>query len=1099
MLPDLQMIDDSSGLRKFVPNVAVVPDKVPVLRGYTLDKRIGSGGSGEVWKATAPGKPPKAVKIIFGCLDERRATQEVKALNRVRALSHEFLLSLESIEVTDGRVVIVTDLADSSLRDRLEECRSAGASGIPRAELMNYLFETAEALDYLENDFGLQHLDIKPENLLLLAGHIKIADFGLLKDITEGNSSLINGLTPKYAAPELFDGKPNRHSDQYSLAIVFQELATGTSPFSGRTAAQLASQHLHSMPDLTSLSPLERFAVGKALAKDPAMRFGSCREFVERLVPRSRTKLLTGATPRIDSDDRPQSGLRPSDEVRRHDGQTVEVRAPESVRLPAINLESARPNYRPALFLGIGHTGGRILNRLKHLLFERFGLEKSLPAFQLLYIDTDVDAVSEVIAVPDGGKLSEAETLLLPIHSTWNYRNSAVSQIGSLSRRWLYNIPRSQKTEGMRALGRLAFLDHAERVKTRIRKAILSACDREALAATTAATGLPFSSCDPRVFMVASPGGGTGSGMLIDAAYAMRQLLIETGFSDDEVIGILPFVTRQSQTGAYLAPANALACLQELRHYSIAGNYPGEPACGLAGFCEKSPTFAQTYFLELGERLADDAFAEEANKVASYILLNAITPASPFFDAARKNDAEPDSDFKIRTFALESLGADAHDVSAQLIDRLCHTVVLNWRGYGVADPASRGRRATDRTSLADHHAKEAFIHRIASSYATEIGLEFRLLYKAVIRLVDVDGRTNANSLVNNLVAESLGPAADAQNGGDISLAPVIQKIHQFVGVHLAPETEGRPDNESLREMLLEVAHRHGRQFGESLEEWILSLVDRTEFRVAGSEQVADWLHARLGALVLEGMAQTKNARQSREELLAALNSASRTACSAPGSNGTSAANTLRQYAHLLLQELTSEAVLKCLDVIDAFVLRSSDRLRDFWKDLNRLAEEFGSAQLRRRTDAPENRLEQIASGPDGFAAATFGEMTDKVADEIERSFFREQCSLRGILAQNCHLRPHLVVTLREAANKAVRKASRQMIVSRLNEAIQQGIEPQIDRVFGRCLASLKSVADRYGGATRLLLSLPDKAFSTRIAARAQTLLDDDPTLVCDPE
>ena len=396
MLPDLQMLGATSPLDQFVDAVAAGPDKMPSLRGYRLEKRVGSGGSGEVWKATAPDGQPKAVKIIFGCLDERRAAQEMKALDRVRILRHEFLLSLESFDLVDGRLVVVTDLADSSLKDRFEQCQAAGLVGIPRTELMKYLFETSEALDYLEREHGLQHLDVKPENLLLLDGHVRVADFGLLKDMTDGNPSLINGLTPKYAGPEVFDGKPSRRSDQYSLAIVFQEMATGVPPFSGRTAAQLASQHLYSMPDLTPLSPLERFAVGKALAKDPTLRFGSCREFVERLVPRSRTTLITSASPSADSDAAVRLDSRPSREVRPNDGETVEVRPPESVRLPAINLETAKPNFRPAIFLGIGHAGGRILSRLNQLLVERFGLNKNLPAFQMLYIDTDVDAVGEI-------------------------------------------------------------------------------------------------------------------------------------------------------------------------------------------------------------------------------------------------------------------------------------------------------------------------------------------------------------------------------------------------------------------------------------------------------------------------------------------------------------------------------------------------------------------------------------------------------------------------------------------------------------------------------------------------------------------------------
>ena len=318
------------------------------------------------------------------------------------------------------------------------------------------------------------------------------------------------------------------------------------------------------------------------------------------------------------------------------------------------------------------------------MLVERFGLEERLPAFQMLYIDTDVDAVNEIVSCDGGGKLTEAETLLLPIHSTWNYRNSHVSQIESISRRWLFNIPRSQKTEGLRALGRVALLDHAERVKSQFRKVVLAATAQEAILATAAATGLEFVNCDPRVFVVASPGGGTGSGMLIDAAYAMRQMLIETGFSDDQVIGILALASRQNRTTRDLAPANALACLRELQFYSIAGDYPGEIACGLAGFREELPTFAHTYFVDLGEQLAGEAFSEAANKVASYILLSTVTTAGPFFDLVRGRTTEPTGDIPIRSIAIESLATDSLDVSSKLVDELCRTVVLHWRGSAPA-------------------------------------------------------------------------------------------------------------------------------------------------------------------------------------------------------------------------------------------------------------------------------------------------------------------------------------------------------------------------------------------------------------------------------
>ena len=93
--------------------------------------------------------------------------------------------------------------------------------------------EAAEALDLMNNQYQLQHLDIKPQNLFLVYQHVKVADFGLVKDLEGMQASVTGGVTPVYAAPETFDGWVSRFSDQYSLAICYQELLTGQRPFSG--------------------------------------------------------------------------------------------------------------------------------------------------------------------------------------------------------------------------------------------------------------------------------------------------------------------------------------------------------------------------------------------------------------------------------------------------------------------------------------------------------------------------------------------------------------------------------------------------------------------------------------------------------------------------------------------------------------------------------------------------------------------------------------------------------------------------------------------------------------------------------------------------
>ena len=258
------------------------------LRGYRLIERLGRGGFGEVWKVEAPGGLLKAVKFVFGDLDaadedSRPAEQELKALKRVREIRHPYILSLERIDTIDGQLIIVMELADRNLWDRYRECRSQRLPGIPRDELLRYMEESAEALDLMNMHYQIQHLDVKPQNLFLVFNHVKVGDFGLAKLLEGVRATVTGGVTPVYAAPETFEGWVSRFSDQYSLAIVFQELLTGTRPFNGANTRQLLMQHLNGTPDLSPLPLTDRPIIARALAKKPDDRWPSCAEMVRAL------------------------------------------------------------------------------------------------------------------------------------------------------------------------------------------------------------------------------------------------------------------------------------------------------------------------------------------------------------------------------------------------------------------------------------------------------------------------------------------------------------------------------------------------------------------------------------------------------------------------------------------------------------------------------------------------------------------------------------------------------------------------------------------------------------------------------------------------
>ncbi len=703
--------------------------------GYRILERIGAGGYGEVWKAEAPGGLVKALKFVYGRLEEDRAARELKSLERIKDVRHPFLLSLERIEIADGRLIIVTELAEGSLKDRFDQCRTEGRCGIDREELLTYMRDAADVLDFMLERHSLQHLDIKPENLLLVGGRIKVADFGLVKKLQDVTASLLGGLTPLYAPPELFEGEPSSRSDQYSLAIVYLEMLTGTLPFAGRTAGQLAKQHLHAAPKLGAIAPAEQAVLRQALAKRPEDRFGSCREFVEALVrapesgavdevpvgsSRSGSSLRTQAPPRSE-----RLGNRASRSSvgapRTHPGQPKR-RVPKVGDAPCrdagpIEITSHTAPLHPTIWVGLGGAGCRVVRHLREALGEQVGDIDRIPAWQFLMVDTDLNDLART-ALPQHGSSCPVDPLLpIPLKRPQEYKSSANDPTRWLSRRWLYHIPKIPATNGLRPLGCLAFVDWQSEFESRLTEVLDYVCRPESIRESVEQSGLGAEDTpSPRIVLVAGLGGGTGGGILVEVARSVRDVLVANG-KGGGCRGVLLHASPRDAQRRELAVVSGYATLVEVHH---AQRRSGE-----------QPLFSDLYLHWVGDSLPPADYEYGLREVAQQLSLQTTTALAHLTDKLAKSHrrTEPSRNCTLRACGAHAVGARQGALLENAARRLAGQLVESWLTGELPQPEStasiRERVTCTSASVSSTRCRSSAVpaaHEQAAAHWDEMGL-----------------------------------------------------------------------------------------------------------------------------------------------------------------------------------------------------------------------------------------------------------------------------------------------------------------------------------------------------------------------------------------
>ena len=254
---------------------------------YRVDRELGGGGMSRVFVARDLTLDRDVViKVLSG-----EATSGVSAdrfrreIQLIAKLQHAHVVPILSAGAADGSLYYTMPfVSGESLRARIVR-----EGSLPIGDVVRLLREVLDALAFA-HEHGVVHRDIKPENVLIGAGHVVVADFGIAKALRESGTMTSAGFalgTPQYMAPEQATADPttDHRADLYAVGVLGYELLTGAPPFSG-SAQQVITAHLTTPAPAIAAKRANVPAaladvITRALAKEPSERPQSAAEMID--------------------------------------------------------------------------------------------------------------------------------------------------------------------------------------------------------------------------------------------------------------------------------------------------------------------------------------------------------------------------------------------------------------------------------------------------------------------------------------------------------------------------------------------------------------------------------------------------------------------------------------------------------------------------------------------------------------------------------------------------------------------------------------------------------------------------------------------------
>ena len=231
-----------------------------------------------------------AIKVLRGDLsnDEKFVRRFQREALSASSLAHPNIVEMYDVGEDNGTYYIVMEYVEGKTLKQLLKKRGS----LTLSEAIDIMLQLTDGMAHAHDSYII-HRDLKPQNIMIRDdGQIKITDFGIAMALNATQLTQTNSVmgSVHYLPPEQASGKGSTiKSDIYSMGIIFYELLTGTLPFRGDNAVEIALKHMREpIPSIREENPsipqsIENI-IKRATAKNPKNRYDSAREMHDDLL-----------------------------------------------------------------------------------------------------------------------------------------------------------------------------------------------------------------------------------------------------------------------------------------------------------------------------------------------------------------------------------------------------------------------------------------------------------------------------------------------------------------------------------------------------------------------------------------------------------------------------------------------------------------------------------------------------------------------------------------------------------------------------------------------------------------------------------------------